>query len=70
MKGLGTGNSLKNAKPAAGAYVNRLKQIDNGGAFKYSSETIVSIEVPRVFALEQNYLSPFNPSTTINFMLA
>ncbi|MGA9407951.1 MAG: T9SS type A sorting domain-containing protein [Bacteroidota bacterium] len=51
----------------AGTYCYRLKQIDRDGAFKYSQEVQVTIEVPRVFALIQNYPDPFNPTTTIQF---
>jgi Secretion system C-terminal sorting domain/The GLUG motif len=55
---------------AAGIYAYRLKQVDNGGAFKYSAEADVTIEVPRELSLGQNYPNPFNPSTTIEFTLA
>ena len=51
----------------AGTYSYRLKQIDRDGAFKYSQEVQVTIEVPKVLALSLNYPEPFNPSTTIQF---
>ncbi len=72
VPGSGTSNSTHNysfadQKFAAGTYVYRLKQIDNDGAFKYSQEAEVIIEAPKVFALNQNYPDPFNPSTSISF---
>lgn len=48
----------------------RLKQIDFGGAFEYSSEIEVSISLkPLKFSLSQNYPNPFNPTTIIKFSL-
>lgn len=75
VRGNGTTNAPKeyvyiDKNCPAGKYSYRLKQIDNGGAFKYSGETSAVIEMPRVFALTQNYPNPFNPSTTISFTLA
>lgn len=72
VQGNGTSNSLHeysfvDAQLAAGTYAYRLKQIDNGGATKYSSEAEVTIAVPKVFALSQNYPNPFNPTTMIEF---
>ena len=49
-----------------GKYIYRLKQIDFNGAFKYSNEVEVNVNVIS-FNLEQNYPNPFNPSTTIEF---
>jgi hypothetical protein len=47
----------------------RIKQIDNDGAFSYSSVTTVQITNPIKISLFQNYPNPFNPSTTISFSL-
>jgi hypothetical protein len=73
--GNGTSNTSHNysftdQKLSTGTFAYRLKQIDNGGAFKYSQEAEVTMSVPKVFALNQNYPNPFNPNTTITFMLA
>ena len=59
--------SYKDASVSSGTYAYRLKQIDNGGTYKYSSEAEVTIAVPKVFALNQNYPNPFNPTTTITY---
>jgi hypothetical protein len=72
VSGDGTSNAPHNYSytenvATAGTYSYRLKQIDRNGAFKYSQEIRISIEVPRVLALSQNYPDPFNPSTTIQF---
>jgi hypothetical protein len=73
VAGNGTSNALHSYsyvdQPVVGTYAYRLKQIDNGGAFKYSQETEVTIDAPKVFALCQNYPNPFNPTTTISFDL-
>ena len=52
---------------SAGKYAYRIKQIDNGGAFKYSKSTELEIATPASFVLNQNYPNPFNPATTIRF---
>ena len=46
-----------------------MKQIDNNGAYKYSSEAEVTISIPKIFALNQNYPNPFNPTTVISYQL-
>lgn len=74
VPGSGTSNaphnySFTDQKLTAGIYAYRLRQVDNGGAFKYSQETQVTIEAPKVFALSQNYPDPFNPSTNISFSI-
>jgi len=57
----------KNAK--TGTYYYRLKQIDFGGKYEYSSEVIVDVKGPLTFKLDQNYPNPFNPSTTIKYSI-
>lgn len=47
----------------------RLKQIDNDGSYKYSSEVLVNCGMPAEFRLAQNYPNPFNPSTIISYQL-
>jgi hypothetical protein len=54
---------------SAGKYKYRLKQIDFDGTFEYSNEIDVDI-TPDEFALEQNYLNPFNPSTSIQYSIS
>jgi hypothetical protein len=75
IQGTGTSNTPKeysytDVSVSSGTYAYRLKQVDNNGTYKYSSETEVTISVPKVFALNQNYPNPFNPTTTISFTLA
>ncbi|GEM_PF-3382686 len=70
--GNGTSSSPKeytysDVKLSAGRYAYRLKQIDNDGTFKYSSESEIVFEAPTSYALNQNYPNPFNPSTDISF---
>ena len=74
VQGIGTSNAPHNytfidTKLSAGTYAYRLKQIDNSGAFKYSQESEVIIEVPFIFTLGQNFPNPFNPSTQIDFSI-
>ena len=77
IAGHGTSNSTisysyADAGLASGRYAYRLKQIDNGGAFKYSQS--IELEVvslaPAVIGLSQNYPNPFNPSTQISFSVS
>jgi hypothetical protein len=52
----------------AGLYEYRIKQVDKGGSYKYSS--VMQVEVgmaPKVLSLGENYPNPFNPSTSIEF---
>jgi hypothetical protein len=75
VEGNGTSNSAHSysytdASVSSGTCAYRLKQIDNNGTYKYSSETEITIAVPKVVALNQNYPNPFNPTTTITFTLA
>jgi hypothetical protein len=77
VAGHGTSNSTisysyTDAGLTSGRYAYRLKQIDNGGAFKYSqSIEVEAVSVaPTVIGLSQNYPNPFNPSTLITFSVA
>jgi len=75
VAGDGTSNiahsySYTDSSVSSGAFAYRLKQINNDGTYKYSSEAEVILSVPKVFALQQNYPNPFNPTTTITFTLA
>jgi hypothetical protein len=74
VQGNGTSNiqhaySYMDGAVSSGTYAYRLKQIDNGGSFKYSFETQVTLTVPTTLALYQNYPNPFNPATTIEFTI-
>ena len=50
---------------APGPYRFRLKQIDYDGAFEYSPEVEVRVDVPERFYLSPPYPNPFNPQTTL-----
>jgi len=52
-----------------GIYFYRLKQIDFGGSYEYSSEVEVDFEGLVNYSLIQNYPNPFNPSTKIGYTL-
>ena len=50
-----------------GTHRFRLKQIDFDGAFEYSPEVEVTVEMVEAFFLRAPYPNPFNPETTIQF---
>ncbi len=58
------------SKLATGTYYYRLKQVDRDGSFSFSAvvEAVASI-APETFVLQQNHPNPFNPVTTIEFIL-
>jgi len=53
-----------------GPHAFRLKQIDYDGAFEYSPEVEVFIELPAAYALSAAYPNPFNPQTQFTLMVA
>ncbi len=50
-----------------GRHVFRLKQIDFDGAFEYSPEVEVSVEMPAAYFVSSIYPNPFNPEATLQF---
>jgi len=52
-----------------GTYYYRLKQIDFGGAFEYSTIKTVTLSLEINFKLTGCYPNPFNPATTICFQI-
>jgi hypothetical protein len=61
--------SFSDTKVESGVINYRLKQIDFDGSFEYSN--VIEIEILPItkFQLYQSYPNPFNPSTTIKFVL-
>jgi Secretion system C-terminal sorting domain len=73
VQGAGNSNSPKDysfvdKNPLSAEVQYRLKQIDNDGAFKYSSVVTVNSLLSK-FELFQNYPNPFNPNTTIKYSI-
>ena len=75
IAGAGMSNSPKeysysDTKPISGRSIYRLKQVDNGGMFKYSQSVEVEVgSIPKELSLHQNYPNPFNPITMIRYDL-
>jgi len=59
---------LSDMKP--GGYSVRLKQIDFDGAFTYSPEVEVDVDIPEGFMLSEVYPNPFNPNAVVEFGIA
>ena len=51
----------------AGRHVFRLKQIDYDGAFEYSAQVEVAVEMPDAFVVSRAYPNPFNPQASFSF---
>jgi len=75
VQGNGNSNSPKEYRftdntTTSGLYAYRLKQIDNDGIFKYSSDVEVTVgQFPNDYSLNQNYPNPFNPETKIRYSI-
>ena len=54
---------------APGPYRFRLKQLDFDGAFEYSPEVEVALELVEAFYLSAVYPNPFNPQTQLSLMV-
>jgi hypothetical protein len=61
--------SYKDKNLAPGAYVYRIKQIDNDGKFKYYTANMPKVDagVSNTLQLCGNYPNPFNPTTNMQF---
>ena len=52
-----------------GKVAYRIKSVDNDGSFKYSDIVEVNLGLPKTIELLANYPNPFNPATTIYFVM-
>ncbi len=50
-----------------GKQIFRLRQVDQDGNFRYSSEIEIAVELPSEFVMEPAYPNPFNPQSTFRF---
>lgn len=50
-------------------YAYRLADVSLTGARTYHSPIVLTVDMPKKFALKQNYPNPFNPTTTIRYEL-
>ena len=74
VAGKGTSNTVNNYSftdnsNLYGKVSYRLKQVDNDGKFTYSNAVEVELGLPKSIELLANYPNPFNPTTTINFVM-
>ncbi len=53
-----------------GRHVFRLKQMDYDGAFEYSQEVEVTVELASAYLLSEPFPNPFNPTTNLTLMVA
>ena len=56
---------VDNLKP--GRHVFRLKQVDYDGAFEYSAQVEVAVEMPDAYVVSPAYPNPFNPQASFSF---
>jgi uncharacterized protein (TIGR03790 family) len=73
IAGAGTSNSPRDyffadIDLSAGTYAYRIKQLDNDGAYQYSTSAEIEIVgIPAMLKLVGNFPNPFNPTTKIRF---